>query len=204
MPDVDIDRYSETMRVLARAITNVGTDGRRVQRTGSTASHEVRVNSGLNAVTMIVLEGGLYVKGFRNAHGTFFFKTDPPTLGGTALRFGCSYVGSNSIGIYVDSGDAVCKQKRQKQDITNAIILLSQFQGGNDLALKVPLAIMVLLISESIRFTIVYDRMVEVCKGTHKQFSFLEFQKWVQAWEDISTGMLPEGTSQSHLFTYQK
>ncbi len=204
MPDIDIDRYAQTMRVLARAVTTVGANGFRVQNTGSMTVHDVGVFQGANRVTLKIQESGLYVKGFSNANGTYYFKTDPVTVGGTPLKFSCSYIGSNSIGIYVDSDDKVCKEQRSKKQIVDAITALAAFAGGNDLHLKVPLAIMVMLVSESIRFTVVYDRMVEICKGAGVSFSFKEFQKWVQAWEDISTGNLPQGTSQNHLFTRQQ
>ena len=202
VPDLDIDRYAQDMKALAQAVTNVNpaNAGRRVQNVASTATVTVRVISGTNEVTLVLAESGLYIKGFTNAHGTYYFKADPAPVGGTMLSFGCSYIGTKSLGIYEDA--TVKTTARSKISIDQAIRDLSAFAGGTDNALKVPLAILVMLVSESIRFTVVYDRMVEVCKGAGRTYTFADFQKWVQAWKSISEGTLPAGTSQAHLFTW--
>lgn len=204
MPDLDIDRYAQTMKQLAISVTDANpmTAGRRVQRVNSTQMHNVRVVSGTNNVTLILQESGLYIKGFQNDNGTFYFKTNPATIGGKALSFSCSYVGSNSMGIYEIGSDAVKTTQRSKHSINQAIIDLAAFNGGTDNGLKVPLALMVMLISESIRFTVVYDLMVEVCKGAGKTYCFKDVQTWVQAWQGISVGSVPTGTHQAHLFTW--
>ena len=54
---------------------------------------------------------------------------------------------------------------RSKHSIDQAVRDLAAYNGGRDNSLKIPLALMVFLISESLRFTVVYDKMVEVCKG---------------------------------------
>ncbi len=47
---------------------------------------------------------------------------------------------------------------------------------------------MVFLISEAIRFTIVFDRMVETCKGNGETLSFAELRAYVQNWAALSSG----------------
>ncbi len=86
-------------------------------------------------------------------------------------------------------------------NIVESVRALAAFTGGNDLDLKIPLATMVFLISEAIRFTIVYDRMVETCKNRGGAFSFAELQPYVQNWEDLSAGKPVSGTLPDKVFT---
>lgn len=203
MPNVNLDTYPQDIKALTTLVTdvNVATAGRRIQRTGSAVIHDVTVLSGNNQVVLLLQEGGLYIKGFRNAQGTYRFKGELPTTG-NHLSFSCSYIGTNSIGIYEDEN--VKTQARSKNSIDQAIRDLAAYNGGVDNTLRVPLALLVFLISESIRFTVVYDKMVEVCKGNGATYTFAQLQKWVQSWQSISDGSnVPAGTHQAHLFTWQ-
>jgi|GEM_PF-3428737 len=207
MYTINIDTYAQNIKALVTQITdvNVSTAGRRTQRTSSTVMHEIIVVSGVSRVTLLLQEGGLYIKGFRNTHGTYRFRNEN-SITGTQLSFSCSYIGTNSIGIFADddSNNDIKKVARSKHSIDQAVRDLAAYNGGRDNSLKIPLALMVFLISESLRFTVVYDKMVEVCKGNGMTFTFGQFQKWVQSWSSISDGSaIPAGTCQAHVFTYQ-
>lgn len=199
MPTLNLDSYAQDMRALAPLLTDAKTGGRRVQRVGSKEIAEVTVIADTLSVTMLIQESGLYTKGFLNAHGRWYFKGEG--LGGNELKFSCSYVGSGSIGIFADSQNPEIQRRRTMANIVESVRALADFTGGNDLNLKVPLATMVFLISESIRFTIVYDRMVETCKNMGGAFSFAELQPYVQNWEDLSSGKAVPGTHPGTIFT---
>lgn len=198
MPNLDLDRYAADMRALAAAVTDAKPGARRVQRTASTQIVDVDVRSGTSQVTVLLQESGLYVKGFRNAQGTWFFKGS--NGGANELKFSCSYVGSNSLGIYVDTAADACTRQRDRGNLNAAITTLSRFAGGNDLALKVPLTTMAFIVSEAIRFTNVYYHVTQCCasKGT---FSFLDLKEYVQNWQDISEGKPPAGIVPGTIFT---
>lgn len=202
MPNLSLDRYPQDMRALAPLVTDAKPGGRRVQRTSSTATADVTVIGSPEAsVTMIVQESGLYVKGFRNQHGSFYF--NGANGGSNELKFGCSYVGSYSLGIFNDDLTEA-KKLRSKKDLVAAVTALAGFQGGanaNDLHLKVPLTLMVFAISEAIRFTIVYDRIVEACKGAGGTFSFYELRNYVQNWSALSAGEAVSGAQANTVFT---
>ncbi len=199
MPTLNLDRYAQDMRALAPLLTDARIGGRRVQRVGSKEIAEVTVIAGTLSVTMLIQESGLYTKGFRNQHGRWYFKGEG--LGGSELKFTCSYVGSGSIGIFADSQNPEIQRRRTMANLVESVRALAAFTGGNDLDLKIPLATMVFLISEAIRFTIVYDRMVETCKNRGGAFSFAELQPYVQNWEDLSSGKPVSGTLPDKVFT---
>lgn len=202
MPNLSLDRYPQDMRALAPLVTDPKPGGRRVQRVASTATVDVNVvASGNSSVTMIIQESGLYVKGFRNPFGSFYF--NGANNGSSELKFGCSYVGSYSLGIFNDDLTEA-KKSRAKKDLVSAVATLAAFQGGtnaNDLHLKIPLTLMVFAISEAVRFTIVYDRIVETCKGAGGTFSFFELKDYVQNWSDLSVGTPITGTQTNTVFT---
>jgi Ribosome inactivating protein len=202
MPNLRLDSYPQDMKALTLQVTDPSTapGGHRVQRAASTAMVDVDVIASAAAqVTMLVKESGLYCKGFRNGHGTFYFKDE--NGGANELRFGCSYVGSNSIGIFVDPDSAVTKKQRAKRDIVESVATLAAFNGGNDLHLKEHLATMVFCVSEAIRFTIVYDRIVETCTGAGATFSFRDLRAYVQNWGALSSGERVDGTTPNKVFT---
>jgi len=200
VPQLRLDSYSQDMRALARAVTDVpAATGQRVQRAGSTTMVDVNVHNGAEQVTILLREGGLYVKGFRNDQGTdYFFKE--PEAAGNQLKFSCSYVGNYSIGIFTDPDHRDTKATRSRNDLDRAVRDLAAFRGGNDLHLKIPLALMAFSISESIRFSTVFDRMIEVCRG-NKTFTFLEFKDYVQNWQAITEGRVPAGVKPNSVFT---
>ncbi len=202
MPDLRLDTYPQDMKALALLVTDASTvpGGHRVQRVASTAMVDINVvATGAAQITMLVKESGLYCKGFRNGNGTFYFKDE--NNGANELRFGCSYVGSNSLGIFTDGGTDIAKKPRAKKDIVQSVTTLAAFAGGNDLHLKEHLATMVFCVSEAIRFTIVYDRIVEVCKGNGATFNFRDLRAYVQNWSELSSGGRVAGTTPNKVFT---
>lgn len=199
MPTLNLDRYAQDMRALAPLLTDAKPGGRRVQRVKSTAISDVTIVAGTLSVTMLVQESGLYIKGFFTPHGRWYFKDSG--LGANELKFSCSYVGSNSLGIFSDSANPEIARLRTMANLTESVRALSDFRGGNDLHLKIPLATMAFLVSEAIRFTIVYDRMVETCKNQGGRFSFGELQPYVQNWGDLSEGKRVPGTNPDKVFT---
>lgn len=198
MPNLDLDRYAADMRALAAIVTDAKPGARRVQRTASIESADVDVKSGASQVTVLLQESGLYVKGFRNTHGTWYFKNS--NGGANELKFSCSYVGSNSLEIFTNPNSDTCTRQRNRGNLDAAITTLSLFRGGNDLELKVPLATMAFIISEAIRFTNVYYHVTQCCtyKGT---FSFLDLKDYVQNWQGISEGRPVAGTVSGTIFT---
>lgn len=199
MPNLNLDTYAQDMRALAPLLTDAKVGGRRVQRVNSQAVADVNVVAGDLSVTMLIRESGLYTKGFRNAQGTWYFKGDGDNA--NELKFSCSYVGSGSIGIFTEADGDDAKRLRTKANIIESVRALSSFAGGNDLNLKIPLATMVFVVSEAIRFTIVYDRIVETCKGQGGTFSFKELKDYVQNWQSLSGGTGPAGVLPNTVFT---
>jgi hypothetical protein len=198
MPNLDLDRYPADMRALAAAVTDAQPGARRVQRTASTQIVDVDVISGTSRVTVLLQESGLYVKGFRNANGAWYFKGS--NGGANELKFSCSYVGSNSLEVFSDPTSDTCTRQRGRVNLDAAITTLSLFRGGNDLDLKTPLATMAFIVSEAIRFTNVYYHVTQCCayKAT---FSFLDLKDYVQNWQAISEGKPPAGVVPGTIFT---
>ena len=198
MPNLDLDNYAQDMAALIPLVTDVGTTTSRKQRVSSKTIVEVTVTSNNLSVTMLIQESGLYIKGFRNDNGRWYFKGED--LGASQLKFTCSYVGSGSIGIFADSTNAETGRDRNRGNIDQAVRALSTFAGGNDLDLKIPLATMAFLLSESIRFSIVLDHMTRACdySGT---FSFADLQAYVQNWGDLSAGKAVTGTVAGNVYT---
>jgi len=206
MPNVSLDHYAQDIKALAPLVTDVavgGLGGPRIQRANSNVILDVVVISGNVSVTLLLAEGGLYIKAFRNATNTFYFKPgedDPPVpQGGKKLSFGCSYIGNNSMGIY--ENEHTKTTARSKQSLDQAVRDLSAYTAGVEDPLKVPLALLVMAVSESLRFTIVYDKMVQICKGAGDTFTFADVQKWVQNWKKMANGEYPPGTLAKHVFT---
>jgi hypothetical protein len=204
MPNLSLDNYFADLRALALVVTDPpgpGNNNFRTQRAASTTMVDVVVTwQGGVSVTMLLREGGLYIKGFRNAHGTYYFKEDPAPIGGTMLSFGCSYIGTNSIGIYehpVDSGT------HERAALEGAVRKLEAYAGGMDSGLKVACALMVMLISESIRFKYVAKKMTKICDYTGPGLQFADVKDYVQNWQSMSTGAaVPMGTTIDEIWTY--
>lgn len=199
MPNLDLNTYSEQMKTLTVAMTDERVGGRRVQRTSSTTRASVVLSvDGVTKITAIIAESSLYVKGFSNAQGSFYFKGD--NGGKNELKFGCNYSDPNGLGI-LSGGSNEGKTSRARKDIVNALDTLSQFAGGNDLALKVPLAIVAHYVSEAIRFTTIYHVFVNVMKRG-ATFTFADLQCYTQYWEDLSSDKPVTGAVADSVYTY--
>lgn len=199
MPTLNLDSYAQDLTALRQLVSEARAGGGRTQKTSSKASVDVTVIAGGATITVLMLEAGLYVKGFRNAKGTYLFAGEK---GGTNLKFGCSYVGSGNIGIF--NSDDGAKVKQAKKDVLAAVATLAAFNGGNDLNLKVPLATMAFLISEALRFTVIADKMAEVLGSYDVTFTFLEFKEYVQNWAAMSGGSGPAGVIKNSVAIFQK
>lgn len=203
MPILNLDTYPQDIRALAAVVTDPpggGNNNRRTQRTGSATMVDVDVTwEGGASVTMLLQEGGLYIKGFRNPQGTYNFKVDPAPLVGSLLSFTCSYVGTNSIGIYEYPEDT---GKHGRAALEAAVRRLAAYDGGVDSGLRVPCALMVMLISESMRFKYVAKTMQDVCTY-QRELEFANVKDYVQNWQAMSTGAaVPMGTSIAEIWTY--
>lgn len=204
MPNLSLDAYPQDIRALALVVTDppgVGNNNRRTQRAASQTMVDVVVTwNGGASVTMLLREGGLYIKGFRNAQGTYYFKEDPAPIGGTMLSFSCSYVGTKSIGIYEHPED---NGTYDRGALEGTVRKLSEYAGGVDNGLRVSCALMVMLISESLRFKYVAKKMTKICDYTGPGLQFANVKDYVQNWQSMSTGAaVPMGTTIDELWTY--
>ena len=202
--NVNLANYRADLPALTQGVTAVRANGKRTQNAASTQMHNVFVISGGSQVSLQLREGGLYIKGFTNSAGTAYLFKEHEQNSGNRLSFTCSYVGTQSIGIFNSDTQNLldAAMDRSVASLDQAVRDLAAFTGGTDNALKIKLALLVFLISESIRFGIIYKKMWKVCEGA-STFTFAEFKDYVQNWEAISLGTnMPVGTNQERLYTW--
>lgn len=200
----DLDNYRNDLPILTQGVTAVRANGKRTQNAASTQMHTITISSSGSQVILHLQESGLYIKGFTNSAGTIYYFKEDGVVTGNRLSFSCGYVGTNSIGIFNSNPQDLLDQSanRGRASLDQAIRDLAAHAGGTDNALKLKLAMLVFLTSESIRFGIIYKKMWKVC-AYESEFTFAEFKDYVQNWETISSGVnIPTGTNQERLYTW--
>lgn len=203
MFSVNLDSYRQDLRVLANGLTDPNPGGLgapRIQRIASTAVAEVELTAGGSKIVVTIEESGLYVKGFRNEHGSFWFKGT--NNGSSELRFNCSYSDPDGIAIFSGSANADARRNRHSRaTIEGAVAELAAFRGGNDLRLKVPMGLLAFVLSEAVRFTYVYYKVGEVSRSNDAFFTFAQYQVYLQNWKDMSHGGVPPGAVPNKVYT---
>ena len=192
-----LDSYLSDMKGIAPNICD-NVNGVRKCRSGSDVVHTISLSNGIgHTITVYMGEAQFYIYGFSNASGVFRFKDKviDTQAGAKNLGIGCAYVGTQSLGILNDGGQAT--SERSRESLVSAVKTLASHSGGDAEPLKVPLALVVFLVSESLRFAKIIMRMHAVLTyGKTPTFTFKEFADLVQNWAAISSGQnLPPGTT---------
>ncbi len=204
---IELDKYSGMMKALIGRITAL--DGqKRVVNADSSATHDVTLSfdGGLadGKVTLVLKESNLYILGFKNSAGTEYRFKDFPMSGAQTLAIGSHYTKANCISILRDESASIATSQRSRQSIEQAIRVLASYQGGSVLDTeKAAFGMMTFVLSESIRFKTLYQKMCRVMNDG-ETFSFGSFKPYVCYWEDLSAGGAVAGAVGNSISTYHR
>lgn len=179
--------YKKNMEVLRAGVA--AKQGGIFRLAGGATVHQVTIQGKSGSAPVLMLRASdLYIIGFRNAQGSFYFKDDSPGGDATELLIGCSYTKAKCIGVLRDLGHKDATGKRAAADLQAAIDWMDAHDGAavND-AGRVNLGLIVYAVSEALRFNNIFQRIQDIL-GSNKGFTFAEFADFVLNWEKGSQG----------------
>jgi hypothetical protein len=179
--ELDLRRYSADHHVLWMSMTKVSAGGYRYCDTESTREDSLVVSDSADGPSckLLLRHSDLYIIGFENDRGQVFgFKEDGPT--GPATRI---MLGSN----YTDLSLSSKRENISRKTLSEAIAAFAKHRGEKGRDLEVPLLSMTLLVSESLRFKSVNERMRCIAAGSGASTQFARWQDTVTAWNSETT-----------------
>jgi len=171
--NLDLDNYANDHLVLWTTLTKVSAAGYRYCDTTSQLEHTVTVKSGNTSCVLYLRQRDFYIVGFKGGDNKVYaFQDNAPTVFNTKLSMASHYAKLGGKSTTID-----------RTALDNAIVAFGGHTGTSWNGLDAPLLALILLVSESLRFRDIQERMRQVTKSKGATTTFNAWYSTVTNWE---------------------